>query len=165
MREAQQPQTTFYPCRPLAAAHLSRHALVAPREHRGGPPRLKIGPHREPCLLSSGPPQPRLATWRPSRLFETPSGFESRAVRPDACRDQPPQGHAQLARERDHSSPAESATAVAKALLRPRRQRTRWRNASPAPGNRNGQGAEVVISGFGDATRIGGVPTGIGRGG
>ena len=26
MREAHQPQTTFYPCRPLAAEHLIRHA-------------------------------------------------------------------------------------------------------------------------------------------
>jgi hypothetical protein len=129
MREAHRPQTTFYPCRPLAAEHLIRHALVAPRERRGGPPLLKIGPHREPCLLSSGPPQPSLATCRSSLLLETHRGFESRAVRQDSCLDKPPQGNEQLARESDDPYPAESATAVAKALLIPLRQRTRWLKA------------------------------------
>jgi hypothetical protein len=54
---------------------------------------------------------------------------------------------------------------VAKALLIPLRQCTRWLKASPAPGHLNGHGADVVIAGFGDATLIGGVPTRIGRGG
>jgi hypothetical protein len=129
MREAHPPQTTFYPCRPLAAEHLIQHALVAPRERRGGPPLLQIGPPRDPGLLSSGPPQPRLATWRPALRLETHGGLESRAVWQDSWLDKPPQGHAPLAPERDHSSPAESATAVAKALLIPRRQRTRWLKA------------------------------------
>ena len=129
MREAHQPQTTFYPCRPLAAEHLIRHARVALSERRGGPPLLKIGPHREPCLLSSGPPQPSLVTSRPSLLLETHRGFESRAVRQDSCLDKPPQGNEQLARQSDNPDPAESATAVAKVLLIPLRQRTRGLNA------------------------------------
>jgi hypothetical protein len=69
MREAYPPQTTFYPCRRLPTEHLIRHALVAPRERRGRPPLLKFGPQREPCLLPSGPPQPSLATCRPSMLL------------------------------------------------------------------------------------------------
>jgi hypothetical protein len=68
MREAQQPHTTCDPCRPLAAEPLLRQALGAPSERRGGPPLRTIGPHREPCLLASGPPQPRLATGRPALL-------------------------------------------------------------------------------------------------
>src|SRR5882724_4425972 len=126
MREAPQPQTTFDPCRPLAAEHLIRHALVAPSEHRGGPPLLKIGPHREPCLLASGPPQPSLATCRPPMLLETHGGFESRTVRQDAGLDKPPQGNEQLARQSNNPYPAKPATAAAKALLIPLRQRTRW---------------------------------------
>ncbi len=58
IRKAYPPQTTFYPCRSLPTEHLIRHALVAPRERRGGPPLLKLGPQREPCLLPSGPPSP-----------------------------------------------------------------------------------------------------------
>ena len=61
MREAYPPQSTFYPCRSFPPAHLSQHALVAPRERRGGPALLKLGPQCEPCLLPSGPPQPSLA--------------------------------------------------------------------------------------------------------
>ena len=98
MREAHPPQTTFYPCRPLAAEHLIRHALVAPKERRGGPPLLKIGPPREPCLLSGGSPQPSPATCRPSLLLETHYSFQRRAIRQDSCLDKPPQGNEQLAR-------------------------------------------------------------------
>ena len=61
MREASLPQTTFYPCRPLDTDHLILHALMAPGERQGGQPLLKIGPQREPCLLSSGPSQLSLA--------------------------------------------------------------------------------------------------------
>jgi hypothetical protein len=59
MREAHPPQTTFYPCRSLATEHLILLALVALRERRGGLPLLMIGSLCEPCLLPSGPPQPR----------------------------------------------------------------------------------------------------------
>ena len=61
MREASLPQTTFYPCRPLDTDHLILHALLAPGERQGGQPLLKIGPQREPCLLSSCPRRLSLA--------------------------------------------------------------------------------------------------------
>ena len=61
MREASLPQTTFYPCRPLDTDHLILHALMVPGERQGGQPLLKIGPRREPCLLSSCPRQLSLA--------------------------------------------------------------------------------------------------------
>jgi hypothetical protein len=52
MRAAQQPHTPCAPCRPLAAEPLIRHARVAPRERRGGPPRLQLGlPHALPARL------------------------------------------------------------------------------------------------------------------
>ena len=70
IREASLPQTTFYPCRPLDTDHPILHALMAPGERRGGQPLLKIGPQREPCLLSSCPPQLSLAA-RPSAWLET----------------------------------------------------------------------------------------------
>jgi hypothetical protein len=65
MREASLPQTTFYPCRLLDTDHPILHALLAPGERRDGQPLLKIGPQREPCLLSSCPSQLSLAA-RPS---------------------------------------------------------------------------------------------------
>jgi hypothetical protein len=164
MREASPPQTTVSPCRCLPTAPLIRHARVAPREHRGGLPLLTRGPHREPGLLPSGPPQPRLVAL-PSGFLAMHGSFEGGAVRQDTCLDTPPQGKAPLARQRDHPDPAESATAVANALLLPRRERTRWLKTPPAPGHLKGHGADVLVPGFGAAPRIGGVPTRIGRGG
>ena len=165
MREAYPPQTTCSPGRPLAAQQLIRHARVALRERRGGPPLLKLGPHRDPGLRARGPPQPRLATWRPALRCGTHRGCERRAVRPDAGRDTPPPGHEPLARQRDQPAPAQAATAVAQARLRPRRQRPRGLPAEPAPGQRPGHGAAGVMAGCGEATRLDGVPTGSGRGG
>jgi hypothetical protein len=134
---------------------------VAPRERRGGPPLLKLGPPREPCLLPSGPPQPSL-TALPSGLLEMPGSFEGSAVRQDTGLDNAPPGHEPLARQRDHPDPAQAAPPVAKALLLPRRERTRWLNTPPAPGHLHGHRADVRVPGVGDATRIGGVPTRIG---
>jgi hypothetical protein len=80
MREASLPQTTCSPCRPLYTDHPILHALMAPGERRGGPPLLTIGPRCAPCLLSSGPPQLRLAALpsrgerRPAALRAAPSG-------------------------------------------------------------------------------------------
>ena len=62
MRGASLPPTTCSPGRPLYTAHPILHALMAPGERRGGQPLLTIGPQREPCLLSSCPPQSRRAT-------------------------------------------------------------------------------------------------------
>jgi hypothetical protein len=80
-------------------------------------------------------------------------------MRPDAGLDQAPQGHPQLARQRDHPDPAKPATAGAQALLRPPRQRPRRLTAAPAPGDLDGPGADVVLAGFGDAPLVSGVPT------
>jgi hypothetical protein len=165
MLAAHEPQTTFSPCRPLAADHLIRHALVAPQERRDGPLLLQFGPHRAPWLLSSDAPQPSLATCRPSLRLETHHSFESRAVRQDSGLDKPPHGNEQLACSSDDPEPAESATAVAKARRIPLRQRTRRLKAEPPPGHLNGPGTDVVISDFGEATLIDGVPPRSGRGG
>jgi hypothetical protein len=89
MRETHRPQTTFYPSRYLPTAHLSLHALGAPRAHRGGQPLLTIGSRGAPCLLPSGLPQPSLAAL-PCGFFETPGGFEGSAVGQDPRLDTPP---------------------------------------------------------------------------
>jgi hypothetical protein len=163
MREAHQPQTTFYPCRYRPTEHLIRHALVAPRERRGGPPLLKLGPQREPCRLPSGPPQPSL-TAIPSGFLDMHGSFEGSAVRQDTCLDKPPQGHEPLARQRDNPYPAQAATPVAKALLLPLRERTPWLKTQPSPGHLHGHRADVIVPGLGDATLIGWVPSRIGSG-
>src|SRR5262245_18615249 len=105
MRGASLPPTTFYPCRPLYTDHPILHALMAPGERRGGQPLLKIGPQREPCLLSSCPPHPNLAA-RPSAWLETHRRFEGRTVRQDPRLDKPPQGNEQLACQGDNPDPA-----------------------------------------------------------
>ena len=54
---------------------------------------------------------------------------------------------------------------MAKALLIPRRPRTRWLKAEPSPGKLNSHGADGVVAGFGEAPLIGGGPTRLGGGG
>jgi hypothetical protein len=97
MREAYPPQTTFSPCRSLPTEHLIPQARVAPRERRGGPPLLNLGPPREPCLLPSGPPQPSPAALS-SGFLDRHGRFEGSAVRQDTGLDKPPQGDEPLAR-------------------------------------------------------------------
>jgi hypothetical protein len=164
MREAYPPLTTSDPCRGLPTEHLIRHALVAPRARRGGLPLLTLGPHRAPCLLPSGPPQPRLVAL-PSGFFDLHGRCEGRAVRQDTCLDKPPLGHEPLACQRDKPAPAASTPPVAKARLRPLRERTRWLTTPPSPGHLHGPRADMIVPGFGDATLIGGVATRLGRGG
>jgi hypothetical protein len=163
MREAHPPQTTFSPCRSLVTEHLILHTFVASRERRGGPPLLKLGALCEPCLLSSGPPQPSLAAL-PSGLLETHDRFEDGAVRQDSRLDKPPQGNEQLTCQSDNAQPAQSTTSVAKALQIPLRERTLGLKAPPSPGNFNRHRADVMVAGLSDAALIGEVATGIGSG-
>jgi hypothetical protein len=44
---------------------------------------------------------------------------------------------------------------VAKALLIPQRQPTRWLKTQPSPGNFDGYGADVIVSSFGDTALLG----------
>jgi hypothetical protein len=173
-----------HPKRSLRAATVPR-ALACVRRLRLKPPALRVGlwpPNTSsgmrlwrleravvgrPCSSSvrtANPVSSRAAHPSPVSPPVDHRCCERRAVRQAAGLDTPPQGHAPLACERDHPAAAESATAVATARLIPRRQRTRGRHAEPAPGHRKGPGAEVVIAGFGEATRLGGVPTRRGRG-
>jgi hypothetical protein len=143
---------------------LLRPAPVAPRAPGGGPPLLTSGPRRDPWLLPSGPPQPRL-TGLPAGLLERHGRFEGRAVRQDPGRDNPPPGHAALARQRAHPSPAQAATAMATARLRPRRARPLWLQTEPPPGQLQGHGADVIVARGGDPALLGGGPTRSRRGG
>jgi hypothetical protein len=158
MRQASLPQTPCSPCRPRHTAHPLRHALLAPGERRGGPPRLKSGPRRAPWLLSRWPLPHRLAA-RPAGVLATDGRCEGSAVRQAPRLDNPPQGTEPLTRQGDHPSPAPAATAVAKALLRPRRQRALGLKAPPSPGPLNGPRADVRVACFGTAPLIGGVAT------
>ena len=123
-----------------------------------------IGSRCEPRLLPSDPHQPSLAARILAECFDMDGGFESCAVRHDSRLDEPPQGNEQRAREGDNPNPAQAAPAVGEALRIPLRQRTRGLKAHPPPSTLDGQRANVIVSGLGEAALIGRVSARIGGG-